>query len=156
TGAEDRVQRPGERGVADGVVGRVGDRAVRPKPGVAVASGDALSHDMIKMAVLGGRKSPRGPGHPGAAHRRREERHEDRVRHGRRPARRGADPGPQRPQRDHGNAPSSPASRRSSTTSHAGRPTTLVYEPSIFSTKKQPIPCTAYAPALSKPSPVAA
>src|SRR5690606_42104315 len=52
-----------------------------------------------------------------------------------------------------GKAPSKPTRCRSTTTSHAGRPTTFVSEPSMRSTRNPPIPRTAEAPALSNPSP---
>ncbi len=55
-----------------------------------------------------------------------------------------------------GNPPSSPALPSASTTSHAGSPTTLEYDPSMRSTANAPTPWIAYAPALSSPSPVSA
>src|SRR5262249_51774039 len=55
--------------------------------------------------------------------------------------------------RDHKRNPSDVSA---TTTSHAGRPTTFVYEPSMRDTIAEPRPCTAYPPALSNPSPLAA
>jgi hypothetical protein len=149
--AEEPVRRGEQRGVADGVMRDVRHGPIGPQPRVAMPAREAQRELVVIDAVPRWRKAPRRPRRDAEARGEGGGEHPDRVvAEGR-----GRAAHPRVAPFATGNRASSPVRSSALTTSHAGSPTTFAYEPSMRATAKAPMPCTAYAPALSRCSPVA-
>ena len=121
---EDGVPERDHRGVPHRVVRRVRDRAVRPEPRVPSPLGEAGSERVVIGAVSRRRDRACRPG---------DDREPDRE----------ADGGDDEPAAAPGGHSQRPSCSSATMTSHAGRPTTFEYEPSIRETSPAPRPWMA-------------